>query len=67
MLYIQCLGRCELNRFEDLGLIETCRFEKSDQVAMDYVFKQEAEIRVVGGGSQGVDTRPPVTMKSNSG
>jgi hypothetical protein len=44
----KCLGRCELNRFEDLGLMEACRYEQSDQTMMEYIFKDEGAIKPVG-------------------
>jgi len=39
----KCLGKCELNRFEDLGLVETCRYEEQDERMMDYLLKSEGD------------------------
>ena len=37
----KCLGHCELSRFEDLGLIEACRYDEAEQQEMSYIFKDE--------------------------
>lgn len=42
-LDFQCLGKCELNRFEDLGLVDTCRYEEEDERMMDYLLKSEGD------------------------
>lgn len=34
----KCLGQCELDPFEHLGLIRACRYDDKDRTAMDFAF-----------------------------
>ena len=36
----KCLGQCDLDPFEHLGLIKQCRYDDRDRIAMEYVFPQ---------------------------
>lgn len=37
----KCIGHCDLNRFEDLNMLEQCRYEKTDQESMKMVLEPE--------------------------
>lgn len=59
----KCLGRCDLNRFEDLGLLESCRYEAADERMMQYVFMYEAQLRAAKRG----DAAPAAAASADQG
>ncbi len=40
------MGKCELSRFEDLGLVQACEYSELDEKMMRQLFKDESEIPV---------------------
>ena len=44
----KCLGKCALQPFEDLNLIQTCRYSAQDEARMEYLISNE-DIIPLGG------------------
>jgi len=37
----KCLGKCPLGPFEDLGLLDVCRYGPEEEALMAYIYKEQ--------------------------